>query len=447
MSAGAVRSRRVALEGGLEPATVLFEAGRIVAIAPYDTPAKAVDLGDRVLFPGLVDTHVHCNEPGRTEWEGFATATRAAAAGGITTLVDMPLNSTPTTITPEAVRAKARASQGQLSIDVGFWGGLVPDSATPEGLRALAAAGVRGFKAFLVDSGIEDFPPVGERHLRRVLPTLGALGLPLLVHAELPGPIEAAAKETGGDPRAYATYLAGRPDAAEVEAVTLLLKLCRAHPFPLHIVHVASAAVLPLLRAARREGLPVTAESCPHYLTFEDTRIPPGATPFKCAPPIRDGATREALWNALRDGSLDLVATDHSPAPPARKELESGDFLRAWGGIASLQLLLPAVWTEAHRRGFAIPDLLPWLCHNPARLAGLGARKGGLEVGYDADLVAWDPDGTFTVDPVRLEHRHPITPYAGRRLRGTVHATWLRGALVYDQGTFPREPQGQWLRR
>jgi allantoinase len=460
MISGALRSRRVVLDGPPEPATVIFDEGKIVEIAPWETDSVAphlaphlaphpVDLGDLVLFPGLVDTHVHINEPGRTEWEGFATATRAAAAGGITTLVDMPLNSTPTTVTPKAVATKAQASRGQLAVDVGFWGGLVPASARPEALRELAAAGVLGFKAFLVDSGIDDFPPVGESHLRAALPTLAELGLPLLAHAELPGPIEAATAGRAGDPRSYATYLATRPDAAEVEAVRLLLRLCRERPFPLHIVHVASAEVLPLLAAARREGLPVTAETCPHYLTFTAEEIADGATAFKCAPPIRGAATREALWEALREGVLDLAATDHSPAPPGIKKMESSDFLRAWGGIASLQLLLPAVWTEARRRGFAVQDLVPWLCWNPARLAGLGdlgLRKGRIAVGYDADFVAWDPEGRFTVDPQRLEHRHPITPYAGRTLQGQIAGTWLGGQRIYDGATLS-PLRGQWRRR
>jgi allantoinase len=306
---------------------------------------------------------------------------------------------------------------------------------------------VLGFKAFLVDSGIEEFPPVGRQHLEAALPFLAESSLPLLVHSEWPA---ALLPMDPRHPRSHDAWVESRPPAAEGTAVRLLLELCLQRPFPLHIVHVATEEVLPLLVEARRQGLPVTAETCPHYLTFAAEEIAlmdadQGATLFKCAPPIRSTTTREALWQALQDGRLDFIATDHSPAPPELKEVESGDFQRAWGGIASLQLALPAVWTEAHRREIGPEHLVPWLSQRPARLAGLGNRKGRIAVGQDADLVAWDPDAGFVVDPITLHHRHPLTPYAGRRLRGKVEATWLRGRCIFESGRVIEEPRGQWL--
>jgi allantoinase len=426
-----LRSRRVALPGGLRPATVHVRAGVIAAITD-DQPPGTVELGDRMLLPGLVDTHVHVNEPGRTDWEGFATATRAAAAGGVTTLVDMPLNSIPATTTVAALERKRAAAAGRCAVDVAFWGGVVPGN-TAE-LGPLWAAGVAGFKCFMVPSGVDEFGHVGEAELREAMPVLARLGAPLLAHAELPGPIQAAAPGLAGrDPRDYATYLASRPDAAEVEAVELLVRLAREHGTRVHIVHVASARVLPLLRAARREGLPITAETCPHYLHFAAEDIPDGGTDHKCAPPIRDAATREALWSALGDGTLDLVATDHSPCPPEMKGLAAGDFFAAWGGIASLQLGLAAAWTGGRARGFAPESMARWMAAAPARLAGLG-RKGAIEVGRDADLVVWDPEGETRVDPERLEHRHPLTPYAHATLSGRVLSTYVRGTLIHDRG-------------
>jgi len=450
LTSGALRSRRVALDGRLVPARVEFERGRISAIRPHDAdgadPPPSVDLGDLVLFPGLVDAHVHANDPGRADWEGFETATRGAAAGGVTTLVDMPLNCVPATTTPGAVDAKRRAAEGRLAVDVATWGGLVPESSDPAALEALATAGARGFKAFLVDSGVAEFPAVEESHLRRALPALAGLGLPLLVHAEVPGPIEAAARgREGDDPTRYATWLARRPEAAEVEAVRLLLRLVEERPFRLHVVHVASAGVLDLLAEARRRGLPVSAETCPHYLTFAAGEIPDRATAFKCAPPIRDAATRERLWAALRSGGLDHVASDHSPAPPALKGVDDGDFLRAWGGVASLELLLPATWTGLRARGGRIEELLPWLCERPAALAGLAGRKGAIRVGADADFVAWDPDGERAVRGAGLRHRHTLTPYEGRTLLGTIHGSWRRGERIFDGTEIATPPTGEWI--
>lgn len=452
-----LRSRRVVTREGAHPATVHIRQGRIECVASWDdAPAEMLDdCGDAVLLPGLVDSHVHINEPGRTGWEGFTTATRAAAAGGITTLVDMPLNSIPATTTREALRAKIEAAQGKTHVDVGFWGGVVPGNAGE--LAGLLEDGVLGFKAFLVPSGVDEFGYVGEADLRKALPVLARYGAVLLAHAELPGPIDAAATVWDGagpaELREYGRYLRSRPDAAEVAAVELLVRLCRETGCRIHIVHVASAEVLPVLRRAREEGLPVTAETCPHYLTFDAEEIPDGGVAFKCAPPIRSRENRERLWEALREGVLDLVASDHSPSPPAMKKIETGDFRGAWGGIASLQLALAAVWTGARERGFTIGDLAGWMCAAPARLAGLEGRKGAIAPGYDADLVVWDPEASFEVRPEELHHRHKITPYVGRKLTGVVRRTFVRGETVYDasklseKDRFPGSPSGQLLRR
>ncbi|HBL26448.1 MAG TPA: allantoinase AllB [Acidobacteria bacterium] len=451
-----LRSRRVVTVEGERPASIHVHAGTIERVAAWEeVPVEGVgemDCGDFVILPGLVDPHVHVNEPGRTEWEGFATATRAAAAGGITTLVDMPLNSIPATTTRAALRAKREAAQGKIRVDVGLWGGVVPGN-TGE-LPGLRADGALGFKAFLVPSGVEEFGSTTEADLREALPVLARSEEVLLAHAELPGPIEAAAGVWGGAGpaalREYDRYLRSRPDAAEVAAVELLLRLCREAGCRVHIVHVASAEVLPLLRRARAEGLPVTAETCPHYLTFTAEEIPDGGVAFKCAPPIRSRETREQLWEALRAGVLGLVASDHSPCPPALKKLETGDFRGAWGGIASLQIALAAVWTGARERGFTVSHLAEWMSAAPARLAGLQDRKGRIAPGYDADLVIWDPDTTFVVRPDELEHRHKITPYAGRTLRGVVRRTLLRGETIYDVSAkerFPGTPTGRLLGR
>jgi allantoinase len=447
-----LRSQRVVTPEGLRPAAVYIRRAKIEHLGPADevgTRWPLIDCGAAVVMPGIVDTHVHINEPGRTEWEGFETATRAAAAGGVTTLVDMPLNSVPATTTREALRVKVEAASGNCNVDVGFWGGVVPGNAGE--LAGLLEDGVLGFKAFLVPSGVEEFEHVGETELREALPVLARHGAVLLVHAELPDPIDAAARVwegAGSDGlREYDRYLRSRPDVAEVEAVELLVRLCYEYGCRIHIVHVSSAEVLPALRRARTEGLPITAETCPHYLTFAADGIPDGAVAYKCAPPIRSRANRERLWEALREGVLDLVATDHSPSPPAMKKVDSGDFRGAWGGIASLQLALPAVWTEARRRGFTVEDLAEWMCAAPARLAGLTRRKGRIAPGYDADFVIWDPDASFTVDGKRLHHRHSLTPYEGRTLHGIVRRTLLRGDIIYENGEILGSPHGRFLSR
>jgi allantoinase len=367
----------------------------------------------------------------------------------------MPLNSIPATTTREALRAKVAAAQGKTRVDIGFWGGVVPGNAGE--LAGLLEDGVLGFKAFLVPSGVDEFQHVGEADLREALPVLARHGAVLLAHAELPGPIEAAAgvwdHRNGAGPaelREYGRYLRSRPDAAEVAAVELLVRLCRETGCRIHIVHVASAEVLPVLQRAREEGLPITAETCPHYLTFSAEEIPDGGVAFKCAPPIRSRENREQLWAALRAGVLDLVASDHSPCPPGMKKVETGDFRGAWGGIASLQLALAAVWTGARERGFTIADLAEWMCAAPARLAGLEDRKGRIAPGYDADLVVWEPEASLAVEPQDLQHRHKLTPYAGRTLSGVVRRTLLRGETIYDvaaQVRFPEPLSGQLLRR
>lgn len=424
----------------MRPAAVHIRQGRIERVT-QELSGPAIDCGGLVVMPGVVDPHVHVNEPGRTEWEGFETATRAAAAGGITTLVDMPLNSIPATATREALRAKVEAARGKTYVDVGLWGGVVPGNAGE--LKGLVEDGVLGFKAFLVPSGVDDFQHVEEADLREAMPELARLGATLLVHAELPGPIDAAAGVWDeGSPAEYERYLRSRPDAAEVEAVELMVRLCRETGCRVHIVHVSSAEALPVLRRARAEGLPVTAETCPHYLTFVAEDVPDGTLICKCAPPIRSLENRERLWEGLREGLIDLLATDHSPSPPAMK---AGGFRYAWGGIASLQLSLPAVWTGARERGFTIENLAEWMCAAPARLARLEGRKGRIAPGYDADLVIWDPEARFEVDPNTLCHRHKITPYSSHTLFGVVRRTLLRGETVYEDGRFPGPPSGKLL--
>jgi allantoinase len=444
-----VRSLGVVLPEGVAPATVHVAGERIAAVgAWHDVPegAELRDFGSRLVMPGLVDTHVHVNEPGRTDWEGFATATAAAAAGGVTTLVDMPLNSVPATTDAAALAAKSAAAAAELAVDVGFWGGVVPGNAAD--LRPLWEAGVLGFKCFLAPSGVDEFPHVGEPDLDLALPELAALGAPLLAHAELPGPLARAALEVAGeDPTRHATWLASRPREAEDEAIALLLRLARRHGARVHVVHLSSASAVEALRRARAEGVAVTVETCPHYLHFVAEEIRDGATAHKCAPPIRGRDDNEALWRALENGAIDLVATDHSPCPPAMKLAQSGDFLRAWGGIASLELGLAAVWTGAERRGLGPERLARWMAEAPAGLAGLGHRKGRIARGLDADLVVWDPEGSFRVDPARLRQRHPVTPYAGHELRGVVEATYLRGRPVFADGKVLGPRSGRVIRR
>jgi allantoinase len=424
------------LPEGVREAVVVVEDGVIAEVLPGDGPADE-DLGDLVLMAGLVDTHVHVNEPGRTEWEGFETATRAAAAGGITTVVDMPLNCVPVTTTAPALRAKLSACAPILWVDCAFWGGVIPGNA-PD-LGALVDAGVLGAKCFLIHSGIDDFPNVTEADLRLAMPELASRGVPLLVHAELelPGRVPSGPVDT------YDTFLASRPATWEDAAISLMVRLCRDTGCAVHVVHLSSASALPILAAAKAEGLPITVETCPHYLCLEAEGVPSGATEFKCCPPIRGAENRERLWQGLADGTIDAVISDHSPCSPHLKLPEQGDFLGAWGGIASLQLGLSTVWTEARRRGFGVGHLAEWMCLRPAEIAGLGHRKGRIARGWDADLVAWDPELRFVVRAAGLHHRHKITPYVGREMSGQAVTTWVRGARVYDRGTWSAAPLGQ----
>jgi allantoinase len=440
-------SQRVITPTAERPAAVLVEDGVITSICnaaelPADIPKR--DVGSLVLMPGLVDAHVHINEPGRTEWEGFETATRAAAAGGFTTLIDMPLNCLPETTTVAALEAKRVAAQGKCRVDWMSWGGAVDGNV--DHLKLLAAAGVPGYKCFLIYPGCDGFTSIDAQHLEIAAPILAEMGLPLLVHAELQQPIDDAIKTLPGAEdaawRSYATYLASRPDEAELAAIRMLLDLCRRYRFRLHIVHLATAQAVEMLRAAKAEGLPLTVETCPHYLHLSAENIPDGATEFKCAPPVRSSANRELLWQALQAGVVDMVATDHSPCPPAMKRKDAGRFNVAWGGIASLSTALPVMWTEAHARGYSLRDLARWMSGAPAALAGLRTRVGGIEVGRDANFVVFDPDADFHVTEETLHYRHKVSPYLGEHLKGRVRETILRGKTVYADGTFPGDNFG-----
>jgi len=437
-------SSRVVTPDAIRPAALLVEGERLLDVVSADqipSHAELRDFGDAAILPGLVDSHVHINDPGRADWEGFETATRAAAAGGYTLLVDMPLNCLPATTNVAALEAKRAAAHGRCRVDWMPWGGVVADNA--HDIKPLARAGVPGFKCFLVHPGIDGFTMVTEQQLRAALPHVARTGLPLLVHAELPAPIdEATAQLAHADWSQYETYLNSRPEEAERSAIRLLLSLCREFKFRLHIVHLSASKALPELRAARSEGLPVTVETCPHYLHLSAESIPQGATLFKCAPPIRNRENREQLWQALRDGTIDLVATDHSPCPPEMKRLAEGNFRTAWGGIASLSVALPLMHTEAIYRGFSLIDIARWMAAAPANLAGCHAHKGRLAAGYDADFVIFDPETEFVVTEDRLHYRHPVSPYLGEKLRGEVKATYLRGNLVFSGGEFPGEPIG-----
>jgi allantoinase len=443
----ALRSTRVLTPAGLAPATVLVDGERISAVRGWNDVASGADLidfDDRVLLPGLVDTHVHINEPGRTEWEGFETATKAAAAGGVTTLVDMPLNCVPETTDVQALEAKRIAAKGKVWVDWAAWGGIVRGNA--DSVEPLARAGVAGFKCFLIHSGIDGFAWVDEADLRLALAKLRGTDLPLLAHAEVTGPVDVATKrlkEAGADWRKYSTFLASRPDAAEVDAIALLIQLAEEFQTPIHIVHLSSAQALPLLAAARDRGMPVTVETCAHYLWFAAEDIPDGATEHKCAPPIRSAENREKLWQALVDGRIDMVATDHSPCPPEMKHRETGHWNQAWGGISSLGLALPVMWTAMQRRGLKLDRISEWMSAAPARLAGLAGRKGVIAPGADVDILVFDPDIEWTVTPADLHFRHKLSPYLGAKLRGRVIETWLRGEPVFRAGNFSDRARGR----
>ena len=430
------------------PASIHIRNGKIERLGEYDEPAShapSYDHGDQVIMAGLVDSHVHINEPGRTDWEGFESGTRAAAAGGVTTLIDMPLNSIPATTSLSGLKAKIDSAAGKCFADVGFWGGVVPGNSLE--LKKMFEAGAVGFKCFLVDSGVPEFACVDENDLREAMPLLADMGAVLIVHAEVPGPIEHACTSAATstlNPRKYETFLRSRPGLAEDDAVHLMVRLCSEFGTRVHIVHHSSAGSLGLIRDAKAEGLPLTAETCPHYLTFASEEIEDGSTEFKCCPPIRERSNREELWRALKDRTLDMVVSDHSPCPPSMKEPDSGDFMKAWGGISSLQLRLPIMWTRAWEHNIGLAQLSEWICAAPARLVGLGAKKGRIAAGYDADVVIWDPEAEFEVSGSDLQHRHKVTPCMGKKVKGVVMQTYLRGRRTFDQGSFS-EPQGELL--
>ncbi|MFZ1333214.1 MAG: allantoinase AllB [Flavobacteriales bacterium] len=445
----ALHSTRVVTPAGVTESTLIIADGKIAEVLNGRVEQDGIpfeSVGDKVIMPGVIDAHVHINEPGRTEWEGFETATKAAAAGGTTTLIEMPLNATPVTTTSAALKAKLEAAKGKLHVNCGFYGGVIPENI--DDLDELLSAGVFGIKAFLTHSGIEEFPNVTEADLRRALPILKKHDALLLVHCELEddrsitGTVIPALSRNLTDARSYANYLASRPAKWETDAVALMIRLSEEFDAHVHIVHVSSAEALPLIRDAKKRGLRITAETCPHYLLFCSEEIPDGATQYKCAPPIRERANNELLWEALKDGTLDFVASDHSPAPPDIKETTSGNFMKAWGGIAGLQFGLTTFWTGAKDRGFTLEHIAKLLCENPAKFLGL-TTKGKIETGCDADLVIWDPEARFVVKEEAIHHRHKLSPYVGMKLSGMVEKTVLQGRVTFDQREFQRDPIGQ----
>ena len=431
----AISGKNICTPEGFREGTVLVKDGIIADVLPTLTGVASkteIDIGEMVLMPGIIDPHVHLNEPGRTDWEGFATGTRSAAAGGITTLVDMPLNSSPVTTTPDAFDKKIAAAEGQLQVNCGFWGGIIPGNGSE--IEKLIDKGVLGFKAFLTHSGIDEFPNVTEADLHLAMPIIASHHLPLLVHCELttnvpPPPVT--------NERSYQNYLASRPRQWEDGAIALMIKLCEQYRCRVHIVHLSSASSIEQIKHARQKGLPITVETAQHYLYFNAEAIPDAQTAYKCAPPIREQENNEQLWQALQEGIIDFVATDHSPAPPAMKEISSGNLMKAWGGIASLQLALPVLWTAARKRNIPVPHIAKWLCEKPAILPGLQNSKGRIARGFDADLIVWNPDKSFQVTAEALHHKHKITPYNNQELYGVVEQTWLAGQLIFEQGSFP----------
>lgn len=429
----AIKSERTITPDGIKKAVVMIK-GRLIADVLPELPEgdyPVTDVGDKVLMPGVIDPHVHINEPGRKDWEGFDTATKAAIAGGITTLVDMPLNSSPVTTTEQAYNQKINSTKGQLHTNCGFWGGIVPGN--EKEIEPLIRNGVLGFKAFLTHSGIDEFPNVTEDDLRKVMPVIAKHGLPLLVHCEL---------ETSGrgqvksEKRSYQQYLLSRPKKWEDDAIALMIRLCEEYNCRTHIVHLSSADSITQVANAKQKGLPLTVETAQHYLHFNAEDINEGQTEFKCAPPIREKKNNEKLWQALKDGIIDFVATDHSPSPPGMKEMQTGDFMKGWGGISSLQFALPVLWTAAKKQDCDLIQLAEWLCSNPAILPGLQHRKGKIQKGYYADFVVWDPEKNFSVTKDIIYHKHKITPYLGEELYGMVAQTWISGKKVFDCDKF-----------
>ncbi|MGI9518997.1 MAG: allantoinase AllB [Pirellulaceae bacterium] len=441
----AISSSRVVTPAGEMAAAILIEHETIRKVVDPSTLPETIpvtDFGDLVISPGIVDAHVHINEPGRTEWEGFATATSAAAAGGITTIIDMPLNSSPVTTTVAALQTKKSAAAGKCHVDVGFYGGVVPGNASD--LQPLIDAGVLGLKAFLCDSGLDEFPASGETQLRAALGVLEASGVPLLVHSEI---VDSDLATRITDHACYQQFVDSRPPDFELAAIELLIQLCREFKTHLHIVHLATAHALPMIKRARGQGLPLTVETCPHYLYFSAKQIRNGATHFKCVPPIREEDNRQQLCQAVTTGLVDTIGSDHSPCPPELKLRDTGNFSSAWGGIAGLQLTLPIIWTVGKENGWTPVMLAQKLSARPAVLFGLGHRKGKIAAGFDADLVIWNPQQGFVVDGKELLHRHSLTPYEGCELFGTVYRTYVRGQVVCDTGRPCGEPIGKLLKR
>ncbi|KAJ7993408.1 hypothetical protein DPEC_G00272130 [Dallia pectoralis] len=440
-----VRSRRVVCGNEIMPAVVVIEEGKIQSILPGSSgPPEAgfevMDVGDSVVMPGIVDCHVHVNEPGRTTWEGFWTATRAAAAGGVTTIVDMPLNSIPPTTTLDNLHEKMEAASGKCFVDTAFWGGVIPGNQLE--LRPMIQAGVAGFKCFLIHSGVHEFPHVTQKDLHSAMEQLQHTGSVLLFHAEQDVSL---LSEEQAEPRDYSTFLKSRPDVMELEAIRTVTNLCLQYRVRCHIVHLSSAQPLALIQAARQAGAPLTVETTHHYLSLSAEQVPAGATQFKCCPPIRGAANQEKLWSALKAGHIDMVVSDHSPCTPDLKGLDSGDFTQAWGGISSLQFGLSLFWTSASQRGFTLPDAVRLLCQRTAQLCRLDDQKGSLTPGHDADLVIWDPEKEFQVKEESIHHKNKLTPYLGLRLRGEVCATIVRGRVVYNNGSFSPSPMGKHL--
>lgn len=442
----AIKSQRVLVNGSFQAATVVIDQGKFADILAYDADLAAdievTDAGNQVVAPGLVDTHVHINEPGRTEWEGFNTATQSAAAGGITTVVDMPLNCSPVTTTADALSQKLDALQGKLWIDCGFWGGVVPDSL--DDLDELIQAGVLGVKSFTIHSGIDEFPQVHPEHLSQAIRTLAKYDVPYLIHAEL----DKEENEPASIGDRYQSFLASRPKSWENDAIDMMIALAQEAKDEgvqgkVHIVHLSSAEAIPAIREAQQKGLQLTAESCPHYLTLFAESIPDGKTLFKCCPPIREDANRQALWEGLADGTLEFIVSDHSPCTPQLKHIDTGDIENAWGGISSLQFGLSIIWTEAQQRGYNLEQVIDWMATRPAQFAGLGDRKGQIAKGFDADFIVFDEVANYTISAEMIKYRHKITPYEGRQVNGVVNSTYVRGQKVYADNELLGAPIGE----
>ncbi|OWF41243.1 allantoinase, mitochondrial-like [Mizuhopecten yessoensis] len=446
----AFRGNRVVLDGTVEKACIVVEHGKIVDIlkgeAAYDINkddfCMVVDAGNDVIMPGVVDSHVHVNEPGRTMWEGYWTATEAAAVGGTTTIVDMPLNCIPSTTSCSAFATKLEYAQNKCFVDVGFWGGIVPNN--QDELRPMLNAGVLGFKCFLIHSGVDDFPAVTRSDLEVAMEILQDTDAVILFHAEMDC---SCGSPTAGEPKEYQTFLDSRPDVMEIEAIKLVCELCLKYRVKCHIVHLSSATALPLIVEAKRQGAPLTVETCHHYLSLEAENVPGGATQYKCCPPIRSKHNQEALWEGIQSGHIDMVVSDHSPCTPDLKELATGDFTTAWGGIASVQFGLSLFWTSCQKYDLTLHDVVRLLCCNTAQLAGLGHRKGAIQTGYDADFVIWDPQASYQVTIGMIRHKNKLTPYEGRQLQGVVKTTVVGGATVYDNNATVRSPRGNMLLR